>query len=270
MARLFDDAVPQYLTAAVPPVTIEPCSIACWFNVDLAALQTLVGILDTGGGGLGGFMLMAGASQNVNARTKGVTGNSQASSSTTFTLSTWNHACGVFASATDRRAFLNGGGKGTNAVSRVVSGIDTLGIGAQVEAAVANPTSGSIDHVGVWNIALSDAEVALLATHTPDMVRRDALVFYAKLIGGELLDVIGGQTLTDTGGSTTSARVDGLIYPCAWRRGERIWTPELQRPRGRAAGFVPFVPIAHPALLRQTPAPWLTQPESLELMAVEA
>jgi hypothetical protein len=51
----------------------------------------------------------------------------------------------------------------------------------------------------VWNAALTDAEVAILATgFSPKKVRPQSLVFYAPLVR-EVRDLVGGVALSDTG-----------------------------------------------------------------------
>ena len=62
--------------------------------------------------------------------------------------------------------------------------------------------SGDIAEAAIWNIALDDADVALLAkAFDPRMVRPEGLVFYAPLIGrySPEIDRRGGLGLTVTG-----------------------------------------------------------------------
>ena len=52
---------------------------------------------------------------------------------------------------------------------------------------------------GIWNVALTAAEIASLAKgFSPRLIRPQSLAFYAPLIR-ETLDIRGGLTLTDSG-----------------------------------------------------------------------
>ena len=58
-----------------------------------------------------------------------------------------------------------------------------------------NYCDGSLAEAAIWNAALSDAEVAALATGvSPLLVRPGSLVFYAPL-ARDLLDRVGGLQL---------------------------------------------------------------------------
>ena len=47
MARLFDDAAPQYISASSAVLSGVPITMACWFNSDdAAAVQTLISLTD--------------------------------------------------------------------------------------------------------------------------------------------------------------------------------------------------------------------------------
>ena len=71
--------------------------------------------------------------------------------------------------------------------------------------------SGSIAEPAVWNVVLTDAEVAILgAGFSPLFVRPQNLVFYPDLIRG-LNDKVGGLTLTANG--TVVSAHPPIIYP---------------------------------------------------------
>ena len=58
--------------------------------------------------------------------------------------------------------------------------------------------------VGVWNVALTAAEIASLAKGmTPDKIRPQNLVFYAPLVRN-LIDQKGGLALTNNNGATVA------------------------------------------------------------------
>ena len=65
--------------------------------------------------------------------------------------------------------------------------------------------TGQMAEVGIWNVALTDAEIASLADGmTCDKVRPQSLVFYAPLVR-ELIDARGGLTITNNNTATVAA-----------------------------------------------------------------
>jgi hypothetical protein len=70
--------------------------------------------------------------------------------------------------------------------------------------------TGQIAEVGIWNVALTDAEIASLADGmTCDKVRPQSLVFYAPLVR-DLQDVRGGLTITNN--NTATVAVHPRVY----------------------------------------------------------
>jgi hypothetical protein len=64
--------------------------------------------------------------------------------------------------------------------------------------------SGTIAEVGIWNVALTTAEIASLAKGmTPDKIRPQRLVFYAPLVR-DLVDAKGGLTITNNGATVAN------------------------------------------------------------------
>jgi hypothetical protein len=64
--------------------------------------------------------------------------------------------------------------------------------------------TGLIAEVGIWNAALTAAEIASLADGmTCDKVRPQSLVFYAPLVR-DLIDVKGGLTITNNNTATVA------------------------------------------------------------------
>lgn len=214
MARLFDDAVPHYITIGSAILSGVPITLACWFNSDLDDNQGLIQFTEIGSGD-NYFHLSAMGGQvgdPIRALTRAGGTSSQADSTGGYSLNTWHHACGVFAAADDRRAFIDGGSKGTEATSRTPTGLDTTAIGAiRISAGNFTPMSGRIAEAAIWNIALTDAEVAILAEgYSPLLVHPQNLVFYAPLIR-EIIDRVGGVTLTNVG--STVGNHTRVLYP---------------------------------------------------------
>lgn len=82
--------------------------------------------------------------------------------------------------------------------------MDRLGVGALVRGNVLTFYNGQAAEVGIWNAALTDAEIASLAAGmTCDKVRPQSLVFYAPLVR-DLSDHKGGLTITNNNGATVA------------------------------------------------------------------
>lgn len=227
MARLFDDASSHYLEATSWGTVAAPVTLACWFySDDLAVQETLVGIGRTGASGES-FELRAGAAaagNNVEARAKSGAVAASAKSTTAFSLNTWSHACAVFASSTDRRAFLEGGGKGTNTGSKTPASLDVLNVGCVNEGgARSNFMSGRIAEVAVWSAAVSDAEVAALARGVcPLRVLPGSLVGYWPLLGLDSPEpdrTVNAKALTVTGATKGNHAPVIPVIARLWRPG---------------------------------------------------
>lgn len=186
-------------------VTAYPVTMACWFYVPNATANRTCMDLGSTTAASGQRLSLTNAG-NVQWESRVAGSGSSATTTTTYTGNTWHHACGIAAGNNDRRAFLDGGGKGTDTVlSRVfASTIDRTLIGRILRTNSATvPLTGRIAECAIWSAALSDAEVyALSRGYRASLVRPDALVLYAPFIR-EVLDVAGGQTLTTVGGTPT-------------------------------------------------------------------
>lgn len=216
MARLFDDASTQYLEYNGTIVTAAPLTLACWFRSnDTAASQTLISIGD--GASVNNYFLIAANGDQVGDPIRAVargTADNPASTTAGFTANTWHHAAGVFTSSTDRAAFLDGGNKGTNAVAGTPAGLDRTAIGRLYRSVPTSYMSGEIAVPAIWDVALTDAEVAMLALGiVPWLVRPSNLVACWPMFGysSPELDMIGSIGMTVTG--ATVADQPRLIYP---------------------------------------------------------
>lgn len=200
MAFSFTAASSHKIEAASVPLTAAPVTVACWFNGTDGCVCSLA---DTGSDN-NYFELITTTSDNKVTWSSRAGTETLAQSTTTWTDNVWSHACGIEASATDRRAFLNGGGKGTDATSKTPAGIDSLGIGFLARASDADFYQGLIAEVGIWNVALTDAEVAVLAAgYSPLCVQPQSLVFYAPLVRAAQ-DIRQARALTVTGASAAN------------------------------------------------------------------
>ncbi len=203
MARDFNGSSDR-LEADTAALTVEPLTFACWFNTDSNTVEEiLMYIGDKDSADLNYWaLLLKGDTAGDPVRAKAASGSasSAASTSTGFSTATWQHACAVFASATDRRAFINGGSKGTNATSRTPGATpDRTSIGRYGDSTPSNYYDGRIAEAAIWNVALTDNEVQMLAQGvSPLFVRTASLVSYWPIGRGSPENSFGGDVLALT------------------------------------------------------------------------
>jgi hypothetical protein len=122
-------------------------------------------------------------------------------------LNTWYHVAGVYESATSRKAYINGSNDSAandNLNSITPSGVNLLTIGSRFNITIGSYFPGDMAEIGIWNVALTAAEVVSLAKGmTCDKVRPQNLVFYAPLVR-DLIDQKGGLAITNNNGATVA------------------------------------------------------------------
>jgi len=179
----------QYIegTQGVVAGGVTPVTLACWVNPSSSG--SIVNALEMGrqATGSNSSRMSVGISSGtqVNASCSDESSTTSGQTSTTTSTGVWQHICGVFASSTSRSAYLNGGGKGTDTTSRTPnSTLDRTRVGCRCSSgSLAGFFPGSIAEAAIWNVALSDAEVALLAKGLcPLLMRPQNIVFYMPLI----------------------------------------------------------------------------------------
>ena len=238
MARNFSSSLHKLqVTTAI--VTAYPFTVAGWGNVRDAALgQVLwsVSVSTTANdqwrlmfrGDVAGDPIVAGAKNSAGTF-------SSATTTTGYSINVWAHACGVFAGATDRAAFINGGSKGTNTASNTPVPTDRTNIGIMDNTSTKFEFAGLIAEVQLWNVALTDAEVLMLANGLhPYAVRPGSLVGYWPVYGHASPEV-------DWSGAGNNMTVEGTAVT------DHIYTtPPLRQAAGWRGAFPPAA-VANPA-----------------------
>ena len=206
MAYNFTIANSQMLNTGSSPITAEPFTLSIWFNrKDVSSSHTLMSVNKGAVASIGLFVLQAPFnSQTLNAVTNDGS-FSVSSSSTTYSLNTWNHACGVFPSASSRTSWVNGVASTTNTETRAVSGVANVSIGGRYVTTTPDFFANCLlAECGIWNVALSQEEVISLSKGVSSaLIRPQNLVFYAPLIR-DLVDERGGRTITNMNGATVA------------------------------------------------------------------
>jgi hypothetical protein len=200
MTYEFNGAGSQYLSAGVTADgSTYPVTLAAWCHQSSLSTGIICSVTSASGNYFGIASLNTGPIRAVHV------GSGQADTTTTAIAGTWNHACGVFTTASSRTAYLNAGGNATNSsVSATFTANQTL-IGARrLSGVVGTYYTGLISEVGVWTAELTPEEIASLADGmTCDKVRPQSLVFYAPLVR-DLIDYKGGLTITNNNTATVA------------------------------------------------------------------
>jgi hypothetical protein len=178
---------------------VYPFTIAGWFKSDSIAVSQMIASLEVTASSDYNVLQAAGAETGdpVRAMTYATTW-AVAATTSGYSAATWTHCGGVFTAPGNRSAFLNGGSKGTNTTSQSVAGTN-LGIGAYKITVPALFFDGKLAYIGIWDIALSDANMVTLAGGAnPTTVEPDHLVhLYTLFANGN--DSVGTAHLTLVG-----------------------------------------------------------------------
>ena len=188
MARSFASASSQYGEYAGAVVTAYPFTMAAWvYPLDTTTAMCAMSLANAAGSvyvvmELGGTPYGA----NITALV-GSSGEAYASATAGYTANAWNHGAVVFTSSTSRAAYQNGGNKGTNTTSKTITGLSVTDVGAlNLGGPLYSKFNGRIAMPCVWNVALTDAEIAALAAGVhPLRVRPTSIVSYWPLHGDD-------------------------------------------------------------------------------------
>jgi hypothetical protein len=200
-------------------VTAVPFSASIWFNSDnVTADYCLFSLCDKDSDYIYWALSIRGAvaGDYIRAEARIASGGdgAPAISSAGYSAGVWNHAGGVWSAANARAVYLNGGNKGTNSTSIAVSAIDRMGLAALVRLNDAQFLDGKLAEFGLWNVALTDADFAMLALgFSPLVVKPDSLVRYIRLIDTTYRDLVMGDTLAASGAGDAKYAHPRMYYP---------------------------------------------------------
>jgi hypothetical protein len=199
MARSFTQASGDYGEYAGAVVAAAPLTLACWFNsVSTTLTQFLISIGNSGSAAK--FALSASGATGGDPIQAFASGNS--ASINGYNANVWNHAAAIFESTTSRYAVLNGTFSAQNTTSTTPAGLNRTAVGRRNDSTPGSTMSGRIAEAGIWNVALSQAEITMLSIGiSPLKVRPGSLVAYWPLkgIASPEQDLVGRFELTLTG-----------------------------------------------------------------------
>ena len=181
MGRQFVAANSEHFVTASTPVTAAPFTMAMWFYYSSEITSQEFAYIGDRDVATHYWVLSARSGRELRFTAR-AGGANNLTTTDTFTLNTWNHACAVERSSTDRSVFLNGGGEITSSTSIVPATVDAVGLGARTVDTPSQFFDGRIAEVGIWNIGLAEFDVKRLAQgYSPPLVRPEHLVSYWSL-----------------------------------------------------------------------------------------
>lgn len=221
MSRDFELDSSQFLSTTSPPITVLPITVACWYKMESAASTEEMGLMQLS------EKLQAENFFNLRLDDQVGTGDLQwnvrneatvsiCSSAINWTTGVWQHAAGRSVSSTDHSVFLNGGNEGTSSVDNSPELIDSFAVGVQrLSGSDSDFMDGLIAWPCMWNVALTDAEIASLGAGAhPFMVRPASIISFWPLYGDSSpeIDLVGNTSLTVTG-ATKGAETFPIYFP---------------------------------------------------------
>ncbi len=214
MSVEFIDASNEAIEVANNVIGAPPFSVAMWINpIDLSGTQAWFAVSDQAQTSQQHVITTNGTAVNVRSRN---TTFRTAVATGTVTVGNWHHICGVWASSASRSAYFDGGGKGTETTSVTDPVLTHFGVARYNDSSPGTDVNGRIAHVAAWTVALTDAEVALLALGmSPLKVRPASLVGYWPMHnfnGSVAIDVVGGNTFDIVHGTPTSSVLAPRVF----------------------------------------------------------
>jgi hypothetical protein len=198
---LFDDAQDQYLQVDNNlGITAYPFTLAAWIKSnDAASIQVVMGLADKDASDEYATVELRGdmAGDPVQLAVRDGAGVS-ANTSSGYSANTWHSVVGVFASATDRRIYIDGGAKGTDTANFALpASFDRFFVGHRGDLTPTNPFSGRIAHVVVDADTAWTDEQAGSFHEAADPTSVGSPTHYWELAdASDLTDSIGAVTLT--------------------------------------------------------------------------
>ena len=205
MAYSFSSGSSQYLTTTSTPISSGPFTICAFGTINTTGtVKTLVSI-ESGNSNIL-YQLFVNGNQNLVFDIVGSSGSATVAFSPPVSFTqTYFHACAVVNSANSRLLYLNGLPSATNTTNVGTTAVNRINIGSRYYGgSLGAYQNGQIAEVGIWNAALTAAEIASLAKGmTCDKIRPQSLVFYAPLVR-DLNDQKGGLVITNNNAATVA------------------------------------------------------------------
>lgn len=154
------DGVDDHLKVDSSPISAYPFTMGCWLRPTALATDAVVCLVDKDINTVYTYLGINGAGTiQAHTRNDGGGGSASAFASTNYAAATWDSAVAIFTD-TDRDAFRAGGSKGSDGTNLDLGAVDRLSVGVLARAAITSFFTGHIGWVFIWDVELTDAEVA--------------------------------------------------------------------------------------------------------------
>ena len=220
MARDFDEGTSQYLSNANAVVGAAPLTVCAWFNVSSTDVDRRIFSIDDDGNPGEQFSLRLHSTATLRCQAWDGAADCQAQATLGYSANTWQHGLGTITrSGGDYTCniWLDGANFGTYTNTLDVLAVTDTHIGATRPSVAGQYMDGYLAEVAVWNVELTAADAAILATGlSPLTVRPQSLVAYWPLIGrtSPEIDIVGGYDMTLNAAPTIAAHPP-VMYPAS-------------------------------------------------------
>jgi len=155
------DGTEDYVKVSRAVLTASPMTIVAWFNSNDNSLQQTIFSLGSSTSGSNFIALYAmgnSAGDPVKLARRDGGSTNYAATTTGYSANTWHQAAAVLRSASDVSVFIDGGSEGTSSTS-ITPTLDNTNIGVLYANGYSYYMSGLIDHVMIFDRALSADEI---------------------------------------------------------------------------------------------------------------
>jgi hypothetical protein len=183
VSRSFNGTSSTFAEYAGAIVNAFPVTMSCWFYpADNTTTQCLLGEMVAAS--TQNYVIVAAGAVAGDPVQLWYNGSSRVASTNAYSVNVWNHVCAIAASSTDRRMFLNNVKATAVTTFTWPTTMTVTDIGRKGNLTAANFFNGLVAEAAIWNVALSDGEVAALAAGVrPVDIQPTALKAYWPLWG---------------------------------------------------------------------------------------
>ncbi len=230
MAVNFKRSTSDYLEIAQAVLTGPPLTMSAWVNSkDADNGQGVIMMSDSTNSTTNTMRLElvgSAAGDPLFARVSNSIPHNLAKTTTGYTVGKWHHVAGRFVASDDIWAYIDGGSEDQGTLEKTAENLNHTAIGMIHTNNRHVFFDGDIAEVAIWNVALTVAEVSMLASGmSPQTIQLDNLAAYWPLIH-DYRDYAGTFDLTAGGFPTFSQHPPGISYP---PERERLSSKQLDR-----------------------------------------
>jgi len=211
-SKELDDGSSEYLEIDKAVISGPPFTIVAWIRPDdLGQVGYVLNISDKD---LTyrwcGVVANYPSNGNISAVSYNAPSLGVATATKAISLNTWHQVCGVWRSASDRRAYVDGGNEGIETTTSAPPGLDRTSVGRSGDSTPSYYFSGKVGVVIVWDRALSVAELAWLRREPFCMFER---AISLVLIGSPIVNLVGASTALSSLSATAKAirKINGTV-----------------------------------------------------------